>query len=250
MGAREVDPGERLSAEVAQPQDRDHRPAGREAHLRRADAALAHLSAFFTWARREGKISERENPCRDIERNPTRDRERVLDDKELPRFWRAFDDLGTPGRALKMLLLTGQRPGEVCSMRRQDIKHVTIKLPPALQARLKEQGRPAHKSVGGSIWTLPGGPSADWDPERKQGSWPGTKNGRTHDVWLPEAALKLIGDGPDEGPVFAGRGGHSIRTLADAMSRVCRDLGIVREDMAKDERNGSKTTPHPDPISA
>ena len=34
------------------------------------------------------------NPCRGVERNATRSRERVLSDSEVPKFWTAFDDAG------------------------------------------------------------------------------------------------------------------------------------------------------------
>ena len=51
-----------------------------------------------------------------------------------------------------MILLTGQRPGEVTHMRREHI----------------EDG----------WWTLPGAPVPAL-------GWPGTKNGETHRVWLP-----------------------------------------------------------------
>ena len=54
------------------------------------------------------------NPCRGVDRNATKSRERVLADSEVPRFWAAFDDAGlVAGSALKAILLTGQRPGEV-----------------------------------------------------------------------------------------------------------------------------------------
>lgn len=48
-------------------------------------------------------------------------RERVLSDAEVPKFWQAFGDAGMAGVALKVLLLSGQRPGEVAHMRREHI---------------------------------------------------------------------------------------------------------------------------------
>ena len=70
-----------------------------------------------------------------------------MSDSEIPKFWAAFDDAGLmQGTALKMILLTGQRPGEVTHMRREHI----------------EDG----------WWTMPG------EPVPALG-WPGTKNGET-----------------------------------------------------------------------
>src|SRR5262249_30883427 len=85
-------------------------------------------------------------------------RERVLEDSELPLFWQAFDKAGRAGTALKLILLTGQRPGEVGHMRAEHI-------------------------VDG-WWKMPGKPTGDW---------PGTKNGANHRVWLPQPAQALLG---------------------------------------------------------
>jgi integrase len=81
-----------------------------------ANQTLAAASAIFSWAMKQELIAG--NPCIGIERNPTRSRERVLSDSEIPRFWAAFDDVGlVAGTACKIILLLGQRPGEVAHMR-------------------------------------------------------------------------------------------------------------------------------------
>ena len=119
-----------------------------------ANQVLAAVSAVFSWAVKQEVVGT--NPCRGVDRNATRSRERVLSDSELPRFWSAFDDAGlVVATALKMMLLTGQRPGEVSHMRREHI-------------------------VDG-WWEMPG------EPVPALG-WPGTKNGASHRVWLPKAA--------------------------------------------------------------
>jgi len=47
----------------------------------------------------------------------------VLADSEVPKFWKAFDELNpVRGAALKAILLLGQRPGEICNMRYEHIK--------------------------------------------------------------------------------------------------------------------------------
>ena len=122
-----------------------------------ANQTLAAVSAVFSWAVKEEILAA--NPCKLVERNATRSRERVLSDSEVPRFWSAFDDAGlVASSALKMILLSGQRPGECAHMRREHI-------------------------VDG-WWQMPG------DPDPKLG-WPGTKNGESHRVWLPKAAQAL-----------------------------------------------------------
>jgi integrase len=158
-----------------------------------ANQTLAAVSAVFTWAAKEELIAA--NPCRGVDRNPTKSRERVLADSELPLFWKTFDDVDrVAGTALKAILLTGQRPGEVSNMRREHI-------------------------VDG-WWTMPGEPVPTL-------GWPGTKNGASHRVWLPQAAQALIGEG-STGFVFAGSRGRAVNKLDEAMREVCRKLAVER----------------------
>ncbi|MGD9769051.1 MAG: tyrosine-type recombinase/integrase [Pseudolabrys sp.] len=136
-----------------------------------ANQTLAAASAVFNWGMREEIVTT--NPCAQVERNPTKSRDRVLSDCELPLFWNAFldaDDISSG--ILRMILLTGQRPGEVRHLCREHI-------------------------VDG-WWTMPGDP----DPEL---GWPGTKNGNTHRVWLPEAAQQLLAQMPNESKPFRGK---------------------------------------------
>src|ERR1019366_8762826 len=85
-----------------------------------ANQTISAVSALFNWAVREEIVKV--NPCALVERNETKRRERVLSDSEVPKFWAAFDNGGlVASTALKMILLTGQRPGEVAHMRREHI---------------------------------------------------------------------------------------------------------------------------------
>ena len=161
-----------------------------------ANQTLAAASAVFTWAIKEELIAS--NPCRGVDRNPTKSRERVLADSEMPLFWSAFDNSGlVVGTALKIILLTGQRPGEVAHMRREHIKD--------------------------GWWTMPGEPVPGLH-------WPGTKNAQGHRVWLAapvQALLAEIGDG-DMGFVFHGGRGGPIHDLTEAMRAICAKLGAER----------------------
>ena len=157
-----------------------------------ANQVLASASAIFSWAIREERGSIHLNPCSRVEGNSTKSRERVLSDSEIPNFWEAFNNAGLPGMALKMLLLTGQRPGEVSHMRWEHIK---------------------------DVWELPGAP----DSATK---WPGTKNAQTHRIWLPQAAQALIAElnaDDDSGFVF----GH-VLALDATMRDICKQLNVPR----------------------
>jgi integrase len=117
-----------------------------------ANQVLAAASAIFAWGVKEEIVTL--NPCALVERNETKSREGVLSNSEIPVFWKAFDSAGLiAGTALKLVLLTGQRPGEVRHMLREHIKDGWWELP------------------GDSILAL---------------GWPGTKNGENHRVWLSE----------------------------------------------------------------
>jgi integrase len=123
-----------------------------------ANQTLAAVSAIFTWALKEDILEA--NPCKLIERNPTKSRERVLSDSELPDMWASFDDAGLiVGTALKLILLTGQRSGEVCHMRYEHLRD--------------------------GWWEMPG------EPVPSVG-WPGTKNGDAHRVWISKPGGELI----------------------------------------------------------
>jgi integrase len=114
-----------------------------------ANQTLAAASAIFSWAIKQEILNL--NPCKLVDRNPTTDRERVLSDGEVRQLWEKLDP------ALKLVLLTGQRPGEVAAMQQEHI-------------------------VDG-WWQMPGKP---------QDNWPGTKNGRDHRVWLADPTQALI----------------------------------------------------------
>jgi integrase len=161
-----------------------------------ANQTLAAISAIFSWGMKEEIVAV--NPCKLVERNPTRSRERVLSESELPLFWKALDDLDRlRASALKMILLTGQRPGEVAHMRREHIKD--------------------------GWWEMPGA--------AVPGIWPGTKNGKSHGVWLPTPAQTILvelGMGDAAGFVFSGSGGGPAHGLDAAMRAICANLRVER----------------------
>ena len=174
-----------------------------------ANQVLASASAIFTWAIKQ-ELGVTINPCSKVDRNETNERERILSDGEIPKFWTAFNDR-VEGLALKMILLTGQRPIEVSHMRTEHI----------------EDG----------WWTLPG------KPEPKLG-WPGTKNSKTHYVYLPKAAQQIIEQLGSTGMIFAGARGVPVSGLDKDMRTICKALGVEQRATPHDLRRtfGSSVT--------
>jgi integrase len=173
-----------------------------------ANQVLAAASAIFSWAMREEIGQVTVNPCTLVERNDTKSRERVLSDSEVPLFWKAFDDAGlVRSTALKLILLTGQRPGEVRRMRREHI-------------------------IDG-WWELPGVPKI---------GWLGTKSDASHRVWLPAPARALLDElanGTRTGLVFPG-----APKLDGDMRAICAKLGVNEKVTPHDLRrtHGTRIT--------
>lgn len=79
------------------------------------------LSRIFNFAAERGIIDD--SPCIRIKKVPEKGRKRVLSDEEIKLLWaalglenKAIDLYRVSKLALKMILLTGQRPGEICGM--------------------------------------------------------------------------------------------------------------------------------------
>ena len=153
-----------------------------------ANQVLAAASAIFSWAMRQEIIAA--NPCSGVEKNDTTSRERVLSDAEIAAFWPHLS------AALKAVLLTGQRPGEVGHLRRAHV-------------------------VDDRWWVMPGAP----DPGT---GWLGTKNAQSHRVCLSELARALL---PDvlAAPVRRGQ-------MQQDMRAICAQLGILEKVTPHDLR--------------
>jgi len=118
-------------------------------------------------------------PARTIPTMRLRSRERILTDEEIKYLWSAIDTGGgsdSTRRALKLMLLTGQRSGEVCGMHSREI-----------QIGVGQLRCQTCRRCG--WWTIPA--------TRRQGN-----KGGEHRVYLSPLAMQLI-DGW-EGFVFPG----------------------------------------------
>jgi integrase len=174
-----------------------------------ANQTLAAASAIFSWALKESIGGVTLNPCILVQRNKTTDRERILNERELPQFWAMFERHGMAGKALQLILLLGQRPGEVSHMRAE---HVID-----------------------NWWKLPGEPV----PALR---WPGTKNKKEHRIWLPRPAQVLLGNVPAEGLLLPGRGHRPIKSLDDVMRSICSELEITEKVTPHDLRRTHGST--------
>jgi integrase len=83
-----------------------------------ANRVRSTMSAMFTWGMKEGLVLA--NPIIATNKRAEKPRERVLSDTELGLIWRSLsgDDYGT---IIKLLMLTGQRMGEIAALRWSEI---------------------------------------------------------------------------------------------------------------------------------
>lgn len=130
----------------------------------RANRVLATIRKFCAWAVDEDYLNA--SPAGEIKLPGTeRRRARVLKPDEIRAVWKACEEIGSPfGTAVKMMILTGQRRGEVAQMRWKDIDR------------------------DDAAWIIPGEM---------------TKNGESHVVPLTGPAIEIINNQPEiEGNPF------------------------------------------------
>jgi integrase len=108
---------------------------------------------MFTWMVKRDLVPD--NTCRGIEHHKRAPAKRFLSNDEIRLVWPQLED------ALRLVLLTAQRPGEVCHMRWE------------------------HLDLDAGLWSMPGAPTT---------GWPGTKNGHDHEVPLTDPVLALLRD--------------------------------------------------------
>ena len=187
------------------------------------------VSAVFKFGVGEEVVAS--NPTKNIADNPTKSRERILSATEIGQFWTACDQIHpVKAAALRAILLTGQRPGEVTHMRWMDLRD--------------------------HWWELPGAPVVT-----NVTPWPGTKNGMSHRVWLPARVRELISGDPHgsgasfeatdtsvsidtTGYVFASERGNAYGGLSAEMREISKMCKFDPPATAHDLRRtfGSTTT--------
>ena len=168
-----------------------------------ANRTLGVLSRMLTLAEVWEMRPEGVNPCRFVKKYPERKRERFLSDEEYRRLGAALRDAEREGfaspaaiAAIRLLMLTGCRSGEILQLRWEhvDLGRGELRLPDSKTgARIVHLGEPAMAVIRGiprsedSLWVIPG---------QKQGAhlaflhgpwyriveWAGIGNLRIHDL--------------------------------------------------------------------
>ncbi len=122
-----------------------------------ANHALAAIRKFFIWCVARSLIAV--SPCAGITRPAaTRARDRVLDDQELKSIWRAVDGSGIPFEPIvKLLILTGQRRGEVTAMqwRELDLENCIWSIPAERTKSNRAQSLPLTITARSVLQTIP-----------------------------------------------------------------------------------------------
>jgi integrase len=157
-----------------------------------ANRTLAVLSKMFSLAVRWGWRID--NPCRGVERNAEEKRHRYLTAAELKRLTKALDKLPdvSAANAVRLLLLTGARRGELLAAKWGDVDLET------------------------GVWVKPGAT---------------TKQATTHRVPLSEVACRLLAEmraqaDDDAEWIFPARGGGHRPHINEAWNELRKAAGI------------------------
>ena len=87
-----------------------------------ANRTLAHVRKLFNWAALQPKMLKATPIVRGMAQPGEKSRDRVLSDDELGAIWKAADTLPSPFRQyVHLLMLTGQRTGEIKSLEWSEI---------------------------------------------------------------------------------------------------------------------------------
>ena len=107
------------------------------------------LSALFSWAMKEGLVSQ--NPAINTNMPAVVSRDRVLSDRELAAIWKGCPD-DDYGNIVRLLMLTGQRRNEMAGLRwpEIDLDKRVIELPPD---RVKNK-RPHRIPISGPVHSI------------------------------------------------------------------------------------------------
>jgi integrase len=137
-----------------------------------ANRLHGRLTRFFNFACERGVIDT--SPCACIRKTEERPRERVLTDSEIARVWTGLEDTGIragTALALRLVLVTGQRSGEVAGMAWSEIEGNAWTIPARRAKNRREHGVPltdlalelleqARDQTGASVYVFPS-PRAD-----------------------------------------------------------------------------------------
>ncbi len=162
-----------------------------------ANRTFAQLRKMCRWAVSRGIIER--SPCEGVERPADeKPRERMLDDGELRLLWRAAVAVGWPfGDLTRVLILTGQRRGEVAGMSWDEV------------------------DLTAKTWTIPAARA---------------KNGREHKVPLSSQAVAILEALPRIGGgfVFTTTGDTSVSGFSRGKARLDAAIKALNNGVALD----------------
>jgi integrase len=120
-----------------------------------ANQSLKYLGRLFSWAVAEDYLKT--SPINGLQRpHALKSRDRILTDDELRKVWEAAEAAGYAfGDFVRMLILTGQRPGEVSGMRREELHGDTWILPSERVKNKKSHSVPLSRQAMAIIKAAP-----------------------------------------------------------------------------------------------
>ena len=101
--------------------------------------ALTAGRIFFNWCRKQRYLTE--NPCEGFAKHSTHSRTRILSDAELKAIWNSADQTAAHfGTIVKLLVLTGQRRGEIATLQSSwlDVENKTLTIPASVAKNGRE----------------------------------------------------------------------------------------------------------------
>jgi hypothetical protein len=138
----------------------------RRATPRQANLALAILSKMFNLAEAWGLRPNHSNPCRLIQRFRERQRMRFLSDAEITALGRVLDESERDGTgapmvpsAVRLLLLTGCRLGEILALQWADADLAGFHLPTSCGAISEPRAMSIRRAMPRHMTMFPGGGS-------------------------------------------------------------------------------------------
>ncbi len=90
-------------------------------HRTTSNRVLELLRVAYGWAMDQDPPLVEASPCAGLKKLKEAARERVLTAAEVGMVWRASEAEGAQGAAIRLLLLSGQRPGEVLGMKASEV---------------------------------------------------------------------------------------------------------------------------------
>lgn len=108
--------------------------------------ALRVIKIFLNWALGRRYIDH--HPCSGLKQLPTSARSRVLTDDEIKRVWKASAHCGLFGSIVRLLIITGQRRGEIAALQKEWMCDDLLQLP----ASICKNGR-AHSIPTGRLFS-------------------------------------------------------------------------------------------------